>query len=415
MSQFYESVKERMIRYAKVDTESCFESPTSPSTEKQKDLGKMLAEELVAIGVENVYMSDECCVYGTIPATVDYPCVSLGFVAHMDTTPDITGANVKPWVLENYQGGDIIINKELGIVMEEATYPMLKNCIGKDLIMTDGTTLLGGDDKSAIVDIMTMAEYLVKHPEIPHGPIQIGFTPDEEIGRLAENFDLERFGADVAYTVDGEGVGGFSYQTFNAAEAQVTVHGLNVHPGQAKDIMINALEIGCEFVNMLPAQGRCQHTSGSEGYFHPFVFEGTVEKAYIRTLIRDHSMEKYEERKAYVEKCVAELNRRYGEGTVELKYDSIYYSMEEVVKKDAPYMTEVALSAIRACGVEPEVIAARGGTDGSALSQRGLPSPNITAGYYYGHSRFEFSPIQDMEKTVEILIEVVKRYADLKK
>ena len=414
MSQFYEAVKERMIRYAKVDTESCFESPTSPSTEKQKNLGKMLAEEMKSIGVENVYMSDECCVYGTIPATVNYPCVSLGFVAHIDTTPDITGANVKPWVLYNYQGGNIVLNKELNIVMEEETYPLLRNCIGKDLIMTDGTTLLGGDDKSAIVDIMTMAEYFINHPEIPHGPIQIGFTPDEEIGRMAEYFDLERFGADVAYTVDGEGVGGFSYETFNAAEAQVTIHGLNVHPGQAKDIMVNALEIGCEFVNMLPSQGRCQHTSGREGYFHPFVFEGTVEKTYIRTLIRDHDMTKYEERKAYVEKCVAELNRRYGEGTVELKYDGIYFSMAEIVG-NVPYMVDMAVDAIRACGVEPYIVAARGGTDGSAISQRGLPCPNFTAGYYYGHSRFEFSPIQDMEKTVEILIETVKKYADIKK
>lgn len=415
MSQFYEQVKERMLRYAKVNTESCFYSPTSPSTECQKDLAAMLAEEMKAIGVQNVYMSDECCVYGTIPANISTPCVSLGFVAHMDTTPDITGKDVKPWVLENYQGGDIVLNEEKGIVMETASYPILNDCIGKDLILTDGTTLLGGDDKSAIVDIMTMAEYFINHPEVPHGPIQIGFTPDEEIGRMAEHFDLERFGADIAYTVDGEGVGGLSYQTFNAAEAQVTVHGLNVHPGQAKGIMVNALEIGVEFINMLPSQGRCQHTEGTEGYFHPFVFDGSVEKAYIRTLIRDHNMEKYEDRKRYVQHCVEELNRRYGEGTVELNFDAIYFSMEEVVKEKAPYMVDMACDAIRSCNVEPCIEAARGGTDGSAISQRGLPCPNLTAGYYYGHSRFEFAPIQDMEKCVEILIETVKKYSAMTK
>lgn len=410
MSEFYEQVKERMIRYAKVDTQSAVGSKTAPSTEKQKDLGRMLAEELKAIGVQNVMMSDECVVYGTIPATVEGPCVSVGFIGHMDTTPDITGTNVKPWVLENYQGGNIVLNKEQNIVMDVETYPVLNECIGMDLIMTDGTTLLGGDDKSAIVDIMTMAEYFCKHPEIPHGPIQIGFTPDEEIGRLAENLDIERFGADIAYTVDGEGVGGFSYQTFNAAEAQVTINGLNVHPGYAKDIMKNAIEIGAEFMKMLPAFERPQFTEGTQGYYHPFIFEGTVERTYIRCLIRDHNMTQYLERRKYVEKCVEELNRIYGEGTVELNYASIYYSMEEVVKK-VPYMIDYACDAIRECGVEPEVTAARGGTDGSSLSQRGLATPNITAGYHYGHSRFEFAPIQEMEKTVEILIALVKKYA----
>ncbi len=412
MSEFYDQVKERLIRYAKVDTQSLAGTTATPTTEKQKDLGRMLRDELVEIGAENVYMDEEnCVVYGTIPSNLpDGAGKSVGFVAHMDTTPDITGTNVKPWVLENYQGGDIVVNPEKNIVMEESVYPKLKNYIGHDLIMTDGTTLLGGDDKSAVAVVMTMAEYFCKHPEVPHGPIQIGFTPDEEVGRLAENLDLERFGAEIAYTVDGEEVGHFSYETFNGTEAQITVNGLNVHPGFAKDIMKNAVEIGGQFMEMLPAFERPQFTEGREGYFHPFIFEGTVERTFIRCLIRDHDAEHFEQRKAYVQKCVDALNRQYGSGTVELNFVSTYYSMKKVVGQ-VPYMVDYANEAMEACGVEMINEAVRGGTDGSALSQRGLPCPNISAGYQYGHSRFEFASVQSMEKTAEILVELVKVYA----
>ncbi len=411
MSQFYEQVRDRLIRYAEVDTQSMVGSSTAPSTMKQKDLGRMLRDELIALGVQNVRMSDECCVYGTIPSNLDKPCQAVGFVVHMDTSPDAPGANVKPWVLKNYDGGDIVLNEAQGIVMEAEKYPRLQLYVGNDLVLTDGTTLLGGDDKAALASVMTMVEYFCTHPEVPHGPIMIGFTPDEEVGRGTENFDIRHFGADVAYTLDGDGLGGFCYETFNAVEAQLHIHGLSVHPGTAKDIMKNAVEIGGEFMSMLPAFERPQNTCGREGYYHPCVFEGGVEKAFLRCLIRDHEPERFEERKSYVLKCVAELNRIHGEGTVELTWVNPYSSMREVIKK-VPFMIDYALEAMRGCGVEPELTAMRGGTDGSWLSQAGLPCPNITAGYENAHGRFEFVPIQSMEKNTEIVIELLKIYAE---
>ncbi|MDY5775110.1 MAG: peptidase T [Lachnospiraceae bacterium] len=411
MTEFYQQVKERFIRYAKVDTQSQAGSPTAPSTMKQKDLGRILRDELISLGVTNVEMTKNCLVYGTIPSTLpDGGGVSVGFIAHMDTSPDASGTDVKPWVLEHYEGGDIVLNPEKQIVMEEAQYPMLKKYIGQDLILTDGTTLLGGDDKAAVAAIMTMVEYCCRHPELPHGPIQICFTPDEEVGRGTENFDTKRFNADLAYTLDGDALGGYVYETFNGVEAQLTIHGLSVHPGTAKGIMKNAVEIGGEFMAMLPALERPQFTSGREGYYHPFVFEGTVEKTFLRCLIRDHERERCEERKAYVTKCVEDLNRRYGEGTVELEYTNVYYSMREVVKK-VPFMIDYLKQAMIDCGVEPFEIAMRGGTDGSWISQMGLPCPNMTAGYENAHGRFEFVAIQAMEKNVEILLRLVEIYS----
>ena len=411
MSNFYDHVKERFIRYAQVDTQSQAGSPTAPSTMKQKNLAKMLKEELEAMGVSDVEMTETGLVYGTIPSTLpDGGGISIGFVAHMDTSPDAPGTGVKPWVYENYPGGDVLLNKEQNILMREEDYPTLKKYVGKDIIFTDGTTLLGGDDKAAVTALMTMAEYFCSHSEVKHGPIQLCFTPDEEVGRGTENFDVKRFGADLAYTVDGDALGGLSYETFNGIEAQLVIHGLSVHPGTAKGIMKNAGEIGGEFMAMLPALERPQFTEGREGYYHPFVFEGTVERAAIRCLIRDHELDRWEERKAYVEKCVDELNRRYGGGTVELSYTNTYYSMREVVGK-VPFMVDYARQAMRDCGVEPFDIAMRGGTDGSWISQLGLPCPNITAGYENAHGRFEFVPVQSMEKNVEILIRLMEIYA----
>ena len=411
MSEFYTQVKERFIRYVKVDTQSQAGSLTAPSTMKQKELAEMLKKELTALGVSNVELTETCLVYGTIPSTLsDGGGISVGFIAHMDTSPDADGTNVKPWVYEKYSGGDVVLNRELGIVMEEERYPTLKKYIGQDLIFTDGTTLLGGDDKAAVAAVMTMAEYYCSHPEIPHGPIQICFTPDEEIGRSTENFSPERLGADVAYTLDGDALGGIVYETFNGVEAQLTIHGLSVHPGTAKDIMKNSIEIGGEFMAMLPALERPQYTTGREGYFHPFVFEGTVEKTFIRCLIRDHELERYNERKAYLVKCVEDLNRRYGNGTVEVEFTNIYYSMREVMK-EVPYMVDYLRRAMKDCGVEPFDIAMRGGTDGSWISQMGLPCPNMTAGYENAHGRFEFVPIQSMEKNVEILLQLIGIYS----
>ena len=411
MSEFYNQVKERFIRYVKVDTQSQAGSTTAPSTMKQKDLARILKEELLELGVRNVEMTDTCLVYGTIPSTLpEGKGLSIGFIAHMDTSPDADGTDVKPWILENYAGGDVLLNPEFGIVMEEERYPMLTKYVGQDIVFTDGTTLLGGDDKAAVAAVMTMAEYFCKHPEVPHGPIQICFTPDEEVGRGTENFSKERLGADLAYTLDGDALGGFVHETFNGIEAQLTIHGLSVHPATAKDIMKNAVEIGGEFMAMLPALERPQFTAGREGYFHPFIFEGTVENAFIRCLIRDHELERYEERKAYICKCVEALNRRYGEETVELEFTNSYFSMREVIK-EVPFMVDYLQEAMRDCGVEPFEIAMRGGTDGSWISQMGLPCPNMTAGYENAHGRFEFVPIQSMEKNVEILIRLIEIYS----
>ncbi len=412
MERFYEQVRDRFMRYVRVDSQSQAGSDSAPSTMKQKNMGRLLRDELISLGVQNVAMSEEGCVYGTIPSNLSKDtCKSVGLLAHMDTTPDASGTDVKPWVLENYQGGDIVLNKEKNIVMKSEKYPNLKKYIGQDLVLTDGTTLLGGDDKAAVAAIMTMAEYFLSHPEAPHGPIQIGFTPDEEVGRGTENFDIDRFGADIAYTVDGDAVGGYGYETFNAEEAQLVIRGLNVHPGTAYKIMKNAVEIGGEFMAMLPAFERPQNTRGREGYYHPFVFEGTVERAFIRCLVRDHERELYEARKRYIEKCAGQLNELYGEGTVELSWTNQYFSMREVIK-EVPYMIDYAKQAIRECGADIFEIAYRGGTDGAWLSQKGLPCPNITAGFENAHGRFEYVPIQSMEKNVEILIRLLTIYAE---
>lgn len=411
MLEFYESVRDRFIRYVKVDSQSQAGSSTAPSTMKQMDMGRLLAEELKSIGVQNVELTEHCLVYGTIPSTLpDGKGISIGFSAHMDTTPDSEGANVKPWVLKNYQGGKVVLNKELGISMDENTHPTLKKYIGQDLVFTDGTTLLGGDDKSAIAALVTMAEYFCKHPEVPHGPIQLCFGPDEEVGRGTENLSIERFGADLAYTVDGDGLGGIFDETFNAAEAQISIKGISVHPGTAKGIMKNALEIGTELIDMLPALERPQFTDGREGYYHPFVFNGTVENGFIRCIIRDHDMVRYKERMAYIEKCVDAINERYGNCTAELKFVNIYYNMGEVVRK-VPFMLDYCKQAMRDCGVEPFTVALRGGTDGAWISQMGLPCPNITAGYENAHGHYEFVCIQAMAKNVEIFIRLIEIYS----
>ena len=402
------SVKDVFLDLVSYSTGSDETTGTTPSTPGQKVLGAHIVEHMKSIGIADARMDEMGYVYGTIPATAERG-TTVGFIAHMDTYGGVSGENIHPQVIENYDGGAIALGGS-GLSLSPAAEPALLGHVGKTLITTDGTTLLGGDDKAAVTALMTMAEYFCSHPGVKHGPIQLCFTPDEEVGRGTENFDVKRFGADLAYTVDGDALGGLSYETFNGIEAQLVIHGLSVHPGTAKGIMKNAVEIGGEFMAMLPALERPQFTEGREGYYHPFVFEGTVERAAIRCLIRDHELDRWEERKAYVEKCVDELNRRYGGGTVELSYTNTYYSMREVVGK-VPFMVDYARQAMRDCGVEPFDIAMRGGTDGSWISQLGLPCPNITAGYENAHGRFEFVPVQSMEKNVEILIQLMEIYA----
>ena len=405
MGMFHDKVRDRLIRYARINTRSEANTGRTPSTDNQYDLARVLRDELIEIGVSNVWLDEKnCVVYGTLPSTMpDGGGRSIGYVAHMDTAPDASGTDVKPWVFEHYDGSDIVLNKELDIVMRTADYPHLKNYIGQDLVLTDGTTLLGGDDKAAIAALMTAAEYAAAHPELPHGPVQIAFTPDEEVAGLAKDLDLKRFGAETAYTIDGDYLGVYSYETFNATEAQLNIKGLSVHPGTAKGIMINAAEIACEFVGMLPRMDRPELTEGREGFYFPHTINGGVEHAIVHCLIRDFDDVNFEMRKNYIERCVKALNEKYGDGTVMLVFTNGYLSMKHEVDK-VPYMVENLKQAIQDCGVTPRELAFRGGTDGSALSQRGLPTPNLSAGYENAHGRFEYVPVQAMEKNVEILL-----------
>lgn len=409
-TEFYEKTAERLLRYAKIDTQSAANVARVPTTEKQFDLARMLRDELQTMGADDVWLDEaSCIVYASIPSTLpNGGGMSVGYVVHMDTSPDAPGADVKPWLLENYDGGDIVLNAEKQIVMRVCDYPFLADYRGQSLILTDGTTLLGGDDKAAIASLMTAAEYLLAHSEIPHGPFRMAFTPDEEVGGLACNLDLKRFGAEVAYTIDGDHAGYYSYETFNAIEAQLFIHGLNVHPGTAKGIMVNAVEIGAQFLAMLPQAERPQHTEGREGFYHPHSFAGSVEEATVLCLIRDHDEAQFDARKQFVTDCVAELNRLYG-NRIELKWSNGYFSMKKQVER-VPFMIDYLTQAIRDNGLTPTCLAFRGGTDGSAISQRGLPCPNLSAGYENGHSRFEFVSVQTMEKNVQILIRLAEIY-----
>ncbi len=413
MNEFYEKTKERLIRYAKIDTQSKSGTDAVPTTMKQFDLARVLRDEMEQIGVSDVWLDeDKCVVYGILPDNTGTDTARpIGFVAHMDTAPDASGTDVKPWVLENYDGGDIVLNAEKNIVMKPSEFPNLNMYIGQDLILTDGTTLLGGDDKASIASIMTMAEYYCTHPEIRHGKIALAFTPDEEVAGLARDLDLERFGSPVAYTLDGDHLGWYMDETFNASEAQITIHGVSVHTGTAKGIMKNAVDIAAAFMNALPAYEKPQYTEGREGFFHMISCNATCELAQLRLIVRDHSAVQFEIRENYLRMVIAELNEKYGEGTAELKIIPQYRSMKEVIDT-VPYMIEDLKKAIRSCGIEPQTEAFRGGTDGSALSHRGLPCPNLSAGYENAHGRFEYVPIQSMEKNVEILLKLCAIYAE---
>lgn len=410
MDRFYEKTRDRLIEYAKIDTGSLPNTGRTPSTDNQFDLARVLFKELKDIGASDVYLDEKnCIVYGNIPSNSKKDIMPIGYIAHMDVSPDVKSSDVKPWVYENYQGGDIVLNKELNIVMEEALYPNLKNYIGMDIVFTDGTTLLGGDDKAAISTLMTFAEYLIEHPEIEHGSIRLAFTPDEEVGGLAKDLDLERFGAKLAYTIDGDYVGTINYETFNATEAMVSIEGLSVHPGTAKGVMINAVDVGVELINMLPLNERPYTTEGREGYYHSHYFKGNCEHADVDILIRDHDNDEFQRRIDFINSCVEKLAEKYGKERFSLTYSNGYRSMLNVVKPHM-YMIDYLENAMKSAGVTPSITPFRGGTDGSAISHRGLPCPNISAGYENGHSRFEFVPIQSMVKNVEILIKLTDEF-----
>ena len=403
-------VIERFLNYVKIDTQSDEESTTYPSTEKQKNLARLLYQELYVMGAKDVFMHpDHGYVYAKIPATDGGRCkTTLGFLAHMDTSPDNSGHHVRPRVIENYDGSDIMLNEAEHIMIDTKTYPELLRYIGQSLIVTDGNTLLGADDKAGVAEIMTMAETLLKHPEIPHGPIVIAFTPDEEVGTGVKYFDLERFGADVAYTVDGGALGELEYETFNAASAKIHVEGVTVHPGEAKNKMVNAIRIASQFDAALPSVERPEHTEGYGGFYHLMHLNGGTEEADMSYIIRDHDWNKFQDKKEMLLKVAEHLNEIHGEGTVTVKMEDSYYNMKEKIYPDYMYLIDVAKDMMEELGIEPKICPVRGGTDGANLSYRGLPCPNLCTGGHNYHGRREFVCVESMYKVVDLLVEIGK-------
>ena len=411
-SEIMDKTIENFLRYVKIDTQSSEESTTIPSTMKQHDLARQLVSELEAMGAAEItYDKEHCYVYATIPASAGCEKAPvLGFISHMDTSPAVTDTNVNPRIVENYDGKDIVLNAAENIVMKVEDFPELLHYMGQDLIVTDGTTLLGADDKAGVAEIMDMAASFLLNPERPHGEIRIAFTPDEEIGRGTDAFDVARFGADFAYTVDGGALGEIEYENFNAASAVVTVQGSSIHPGSAKGRMLNACLVLMEFQGMLPAFQNPAFTEGYEGFYHLDSLRGDVERAAAEYLIRDHDREAFERKKEFMQECAALLNRKYGEGTVKAEITDSYYNMKE---KILPHMhlVEHARRAMEAVGVRPEIVPVRGGTDGARLSFMGLPCPNLCAGGHNFHGKYEYVPVRSLEKISAILQEIVSGYA----
>jgi len=400
---------ERLIRYAKVHTASAEDTQSVPSTARQFDLARILEQELLELGAKDVFVDEHCYVYAKIPATPgceDRPCV--GFLAHLDTVPDFSGENVQPRVVERYDGGEIPLG-ESGRVLSPAVFPHLKNLVGCTLVVTDGTTVLGADDKAGVAEIMSCAEALLASDK-PHGPVAIGFCPDEEIGHGAALLDLERFGAACAYTVDGGEIGELEYENFNAAAAEVVCKGFNVHPGSAKDTMVNASLLAMTFNAMLPSGDTPRHTEGYEGFFHLTQMEGTVERATLSYIVRDHDAASFEARKRLLEHNAKLLNEQWGEGTVTVTLREQYRNMLEVIKPRFE-VVEKAEAATRACGLTPKAVPIRGGTDGAQLSYRGLPCPNLPTGSYAHHGPYEHAVAEHMDKNVEVLLAIVSEYA----
>ncbi len=404
-------VTDRFFNYCKVDTQSDEESETSPTTEKQKDLGRMLTAELTGLGAEEVFFDEvHCYVYASIPSTQGKAGKTLAFLSHMDTSPEVSGKDVKPRIVKEYDGTDIVLNEEKKILLSPATYPELQHYKGQDLIVTDGTTLLGADDKAGVAEIMTMAAYLLKHPEIPHGKIAICFTPDEEVGQGVDHIDLKRLGADYAYTVDGGALGELEYENFNAAAAKAVFHGISVHPGEAKGKMVNASLLATEFLSKLPASARPENTEGYEGFFHLTEMKGSIEQAEVSLIVRDHDREKFEEKKNFLQTIAAELNQHYGEGTVALSVEDSYYNMKEKIDPENLFLVDCAKQAMESLSITPKVQPIRGGTDGARLSYMGLPCPNLCAGGHNFHGRFEYIPVQSMERIVSLLVRIVETF-----
>ena len=401
---------DRFLRYVRFETTSAEDAATTPSTPGQMVFARALEEELRSMGLEDISLDDNGYLFATLPANTTRQVPTIGFIAHMDTSPDMSGANVNPRIVNNYQGGDILLDSKEDIILSPLQFPELNDHLGEDLIVTDGHTLLGADDKAGIAEIISAIENLQQHPEIEHGRIRIGFNPDEEIGLGAHKFDVEAFGCDWAYTMDGSEVGELEYENFNAASARITIQGRNVHPGYAKGKMLNALRVAAEFVASLPTQESPEQTEGYEGFYHPTSISGTVDKAIVSLIIRDHDHDTFVRRKAFIQRMVDGLNERFGERVATAEITDQYANMREVIEP-VMYVIDIACEAMSRAGVEPRIRAIRGGTDGAQLSFMGLPCPNIFAGGMNFHSRYEYVPVQTMQKAMMTIVHIAELVA----
>ena len=401
---------ERFLKYVSFDTQSSEETEVTPSTPGQMVFAKYLKEELESLGLEDITLDEHGYLFATLPANIDKPVPTIGFIAHMDTSPDMSGKDVSSRIVQNYDGSDIVLCAEENVVLSPSQFPELLDHKGEDLIVTNGKTLLGADDKAGIAEIVSAIVYLKEHPEIKHGKIRIGFNPDEEIGLGAHKFDVEKFGCDWAYTMDGGEVGELEFENFNAASAKITFKGRNVHPGYAKNKMINSIRVANRFCAMLPAHETPEHTEGYEGFYHLISFNGDVEQTTVAYIIRDHDRARFESRKKKIERFISEINAEYGEGTATLELRDQYYNMREKIEP-VMHIIDTAFAAMEAVGVKPNVKPIRGGTDGAQLSFKGLPCPNIFAGGLNFHGRYEFAPIQNMEKAMKVIVKIAELVA----
>jgi len=402
---------ERFLKYVSIHTTSDENTGLVPSTPQQMEFAKILAEELKDMGMQDVSLDKKGYLMATLPSNIDKDVPTVGFISHLDTSPDMSGKNVKPRIVENYDGNDIILNEKENIVLSPKQFPELTMYRGQSLVVTNGLTLLGADDKAGIAEIMTAMDYFIKNPDVKHGKVRIAFNPDEEIGLGAHHFDVEKFGCQFAYTMDGGEIGELEYENFNAAGAKVTFYGTNVHPGYAKNKMVNSIKIATKFMATVPANESPEYTDGYEGFYHLTGIGGDVEKTTVSYIIRDHDRKKFEERKAHLQMLVDKINSEFGDNTATLEIKDQYYNMKEKVEP-VKYIVDIASEAIRQAGVEPKVKPIRGGTDGAQLSFKGLPCPNIFAGGHNFHGKYEFVPIQSMEKATEVVKNIIKIVAN---
>ena len=404
-------ITDRFIKYVTIDTESDPENPAFPSTEKQWDLAKVLVEELKQIGLQDVDLDDNCYIMATLPSNIDYVVPTIGFVAHIDTSPDFTGKNVNPQIHHNYDGNDIVLNKEKNIVLSSSYFDDLLQYKGQTIITTDGTTLLGADDKAGVTEIVSALEYLINNPDIKHGKIRICFTPDEEVGKGAHLFDVKKFGAEWAYTMDGSQIGELEYENFNAAGAKITITGKIVHPGYAKGKMINSMLIANDFIDALPANEVPEKTTDYEGFFHLHDLNGNVEKTVLQYIIRDHDLDLFEKRKSLMQKIASDFNERLQQDLVKVEIKDQYFNMKEKVVP-VMHIVDIAEEVMKDLGITPLIKPIRGGTDGSQLSYKGLPCPNIFAGGHNFHGRFEYVPVESMIRATEGIVGIAKKVSE---